>query len=463
MTRIMKKIIMLILFLSFYKASHTIHRSGFEQENAAMENAFYVDSLKLNKIPLYFQSTINQKAEYYGQIINEPFELRSITSTRFFPVDISFFIADAKYDEGKLKILEFGEGPRSRFNGYDTLYGRGKMWAYFWQYLEQFQIPIWYVDPNIDKNNVQKEVGFKEFKKINGIALKNMQELIENDAFQHTAHQDPPKNKYSIKDYKGIIIFRHKNASHDIIEEFKRNFPYFIVVDNASSLHVNNKYLTSLLFNDKQLTHYRPQCKSYLKQYSPSLATQIIKDFHCNTYVIKPLTAFKGNGVIIVKKETLNKVLYHILKKTKIIRRSKNPTYNHWARNKNKKFIVEECEASKYIKVGGKTYDPTMRMVFCLHYEKGKIYLTMLGGYWKLPPRALEEQGTLIEKSKSKIVPNRASSAKIAQNDMKNAQRLFQKVLPLVYLKMLESQRIKNIRNLPVEPIPYLRSMLTNK
>lgn len=102
-------------------------------------------------------------------------------------------------------------------------------------------------------------------------------------------------------------------------------------------------------------------------------------------------------------------------------------------------------------------------MVFCLHYDEGKIFLTFLDGYWKLPSCALEERGTLIEKTKSKIVPYKPSSTRISQEDMKNSQELFQKVLPLVYLKMLQTPNIRDVRHLPNEPVPYLRSMSSCK
>lgn len=51
------------------------------------------------------------------------------------PDDIAFCIADLKFADKKLKILEFGGGQRSGFKGFRLLYGEGKMWGNVWRYL----------------------------------------------------------------------------------------------------------------------------------------------------------------------------------------------------------------------------------------------------------------------------------------------------------------------------------------
>ncbi|MCA9508924.1 MAG: hypothetical protein KC505_10935, partial [Myxococcales bacterium] len=61
------------------------------------------------------------------------------------PTDVSFCMADVKFDGENLKILEFGDCAESMFTGYNTLYGKGAVWAEFWRYLKKFRVPIWYV------------------------------------------------------------------------------------------------------------------------------------------------------------------------------------------------------------------------------------------------------------------------------------------------------------------------------
>ena len=70
--------------------------------------------------------------------------LSSYAQTNY-PADISFCIADIKFDGKNIKICELGQGSRSRFKGYDALYGKGKVWTAFWEYLAKFQKPFWIV------------------------------------------------------------------------------------------------------------------------------------------------------------------------------------------------------------------------------------------------------------------------------------------------------------------------------
>lgn len=359
-------------------------------------------------------------------------------------VDISFFIADIKYDGNKLKILEFGQGPRSRFKGSDALCGKGTIWGKFWKYLEQWNLPIWYVGPSINQESTKDEINFKIFKSIqNTYAVETLSKLLSDYEFQKTIQKESPKNKSIIYEYQGIVVFRHKNASSLEIEIFKKTFPYMIVIDHASSPYVNNKYTTNLLFNEDELKIFRPRCNVYEKNYTTTLAQKIIADMNCDIYVIKPINGFKGDGVIMARKKNLDIILYNILNKTNAIQKSKNPTYNHWAKDKNKNFIVEEYEPSKIVKIDGLSYDPTLRMAFCLEYNNHEIKITHLDGYWKLPPKGLEEQGTLVEKTKSKINPNRTTtSAMIEDNDRDQVQKILNTIMPRVYKKMLKTRSI---------------------
>ena len=99
--------------------------------------------------------------------------------------------------------------------------------------------------------------------------------------------------------------------------------------------------------------------------------------------MIKPLNAFKGSGIIITHASNLDDHLRNILpmeKRSKKIRSttSVSDAEKYWLKDKNQNFIVEEYEASQPIEVESNLYDPTMRMVFTLHYDEGKIHLTFL-------------------------------------------------------------------------------------
>ena len=103
-------------------------------------------------------------------------------------------------------------------------------------------------------------------------------------------------------------------------------------------------------------------------------------------------------------------------------------------------FLIEEYAPSKPVTLGGKQFDATLRMVFVLDYDQvaNEINLTFLGDYWKLPEKALDEEGTLTERHKSKIVTNRESSIEVDPQDRLVVMNILGGALPKLYLKMIE-------------------------
>ncbi|MBY0353454.1 hypothetical protein K2W90_03755 [Candidatus Babeliales bacterium] len=380
--------------------------------------------------------------------------------------DISFLILDAKYSKNKMKILEFGEGPRSRFAGYDKLFGDGKIWEMFWHYTSQFKKQVWYVGPALKEKSAQNEIAFKKFNSIGGIAVTSIKDLVRHPKFPA---QKEITEEHNISSYEGIVIFRHLNAADEVVTAFKKQYPHLLVLDSATGRHVNNKYLTSTLFDTKQLSDYRPQCKAYPKQYKKDLAQTIINEFGCSMLVIKPLNAFKGEGIVVTHQKDLDTHLKNILTVPQITKKTKSATTlsdieKYWARDKNKSFIVEEYESSQPIDIKGDLYDPTMRMVFTMHYDNKKIHLTFLDGYWKLPAKPLVGDGTLNEKHISKIGSSGISSAAISSVDLNNAKLALQKALPRLYFKMMKTTKhVQNSKSLPLKPVTLLRNAAPTK
>ncbi len=375
--------------------------------------------------------------------------------------DISFLIADIKFNDKGLKILEFGQCTRSKFKGYDALYGAGKIWSQFWHYLSQFNKPIWYVGDYIFKDQDRyNQVAYQEFEEMGGHYAHNIR-LIEKDPKFIELSKQPFEKPDHIDSYNGIIVCAHTSPSSSVLKKFKRKYPQFLVLDDVAGPHVNNKYLTSLFFDEDDLKQFRPQCKAYKKEYNKSLASQIINEFLCKYYVIKPLSAAKGYGVIITTHKRLDYMLKNIINRSNKVQFSHDPTFRHWLFDRNKKFIVEEFETSKTITVEGRRYDPTMRMVFALHYDQGKIHLTFIDGYWKLPVKSLDEKGTLTQKRKSNINPKRASSAKIAPNDLEQVKTTLSYALPKIYYKMLQKIKTRHISidHTDDAPITLLRNL----
>ncbi|MBX9831348.1 ankyrin repeat domain-containing protein [Candidatus Babeliales bacterium] len=366
------------------------------------------------------------------------------TRLHHLPIDISFVISDLKFDkDGNVKILELGEGPRSYFKGHETLYGKGKIWESMWHYFSQLGLPVWYVGRKPDSLWTQATIGGKKFIEIGGQFADSLTELKRDPLFQKLAALPTSSQPQALAECKGIIVLRHHYTSKGLLQDFKKNYPDFIILDSVTSAYVNNKYTTSLLFNDDRLKAYKPRWKAYPKIYTKDLAQTIINDLKTNTVVLKPLSAANGWGVLIVDKHDLDTTLRMILKNTASVATNPDKSYNYWAQDRNRDFLVEEYVPSKTITVRGKEYDATMRVVFLLSYHDGKIYTTFLGHYWKLPLHALDADVDLTKKHKSKIGSNDQipSSAKVAPEDCEQVKKVLQEFLPKIYLKMLLSKQ----------------------
>lgn len=346
------------------------------------------------------------------------------------PDDISFCIADLKYDGKNLKVLEFGDCGQSLFNGHDALYGRGSVWEKFWNYLARFNMPVWYV------GYAGKSTGSDALDRIGGQSAQSivrLQGAVELDA--------RAKGMRNLKNYQGIVFVR-RDHQRPAIEAMRRKFPSIIFVNQVAYPHVVNKHNTNLLFQDDQeLKVYRPACKSCKKRYTPLLAQSIIDEMKSDLYVVKPIDGSRGRGVIFVTKDELDVTLRTILYDREVLKKMSNQSpycYGFWLLGKAKNFLVEEYVPSKKITVEGKQYDATMRLVFATYRINGKVGVDILGAYWKLPAKAISEQGSFVDKHRSDIHGTASvSSAKVSTQDLKAVSALFCPMMEKVYNKML--------------------------
>ena len=346
------------------------------------------------------------------------------------PDDISFCIADLKFDGKNLKVLEFGDSGQSLFNGHDALYGRGSVWEKFWNYLAHFQLPIWYV------GHVGKSTGSDALGRIGGQSAQSvvrLQAMVEADA--------RAKGVRNFKNYKGIVFVR-RDHQRSAIEVMKRKFPSIIFINQATYSHIVNKHNTNLLFqDDEELNAYRPVCKSSKKRYTPTLAKSIIDEIKSDLYVVKPTDGSRGRGVIFVTKDELDSTLKTILYDREALKKMCNQLpycYGFWQFGQAKNFLVEEYVSSKPITVEGKQYDATMRLVFTTYRINGKAGIDILGAYWKLPAKALSEEGSFVDKHRSDIhATTSISSAKVSAQDLKGVSDLFCPMMAKIYNKIL--------------------------
>lgn len=345
--------------------------------------------------------------------------------------DISFCIADIKFDGENIKILEFGDGAESMFAGHDALYGSGSIWKKFWHDLAQYKMPIWFV------GNHGRSLGVDVLEKLGGQCIQSVPRLVPK------INQDmQAQNIRYASGYQGIVFVK-RAFQERAVAGLRKKYLNLTFVNQIAHQHVVNKHRTNLLFQeDKALRSFRPACKSCSKKYSSRLAQSIIESFNRDIYVIKPTDSSRGRGVIFTTKDELDTTLRILLQDQWALNRvgKEYPySYGFWQVDKARNFMIEEYVPSKPITVDGKNYDATMRLVFTAHCVDKKIAVHILGAYWKLPSKALSENGSLTEKHRSNIHnTSHAGSAKVSGHDLKIVSELFCPMMEKVYQKMLD-------------------------
>jgi len=409
------------------------------------------------------QQNIPTNNKKFLKILSEGIEYE-FSNKNNFKADISYLFADVKYRDGVLKICEFGQGKNSNI-AMSELIIDGQVekiikpyWSIFWTYLRQFNLPIWYVGPEIRKpRSLQSELTLYDalawdvFQEIGGYSTRDLNSLAQDIRFKTQLNKKQIFKPDDMSTYKGIIVYRYRDdrfPSHrKALDNFKVTHPDFLVIDMVSWEYAASKEKLAGLVQEAGLGECKPKWGIYPKEYTKDLAQKIMRDLGCDMFVIKPVNSGRSNGIIFVEKTDLDMVLKKILQHKKS--QEKLESFNHrpyntqlfeyWELDPNDTFMVEEYQPSKSLMIRNKMYDPTMRIVFTLCHNKGKIHANILGAYWKIPGKALTEDGTLTEKHKTVSVPTPGLSGLcITAHDMKGVKALAYKFLPKIYEYMLE-------------------------
>ncbi len=337
-----------------------------------------------------------------------------IHAETIYPVDISYMVSDFKYSqEHGLKICEVQHGAVSTVNG--DLYisgGNGSISAMIVNFFDRFSNKKWAagpVYPPLRRSLAAKGWGLE----------RSIKTLAKDPAFLECAEL-PPVDLSSIASYGGIVY-----AACDVVRDFNffRNaYPGVLFIDAATLPYWIDKHKMNVLFNQNaELKEYKADWELYPKKYDSLLAERIQKKMPSELYVIKPRREFLGNGVIVVADKELDGVLQMILEPQISLKKHPDENYSYWWRNADESFIIEKYYMSDYLRFshklsekadaliseneGGYHYDATMRIAFILKYDRGKMSYHCLGGFWKLPFKAIEEEGTLNERRISICAP----------------------------------------------------------
>lgn len=359
-------------------------------------------------------------------------------SGRRLPDDISFGVADMKYDGKQVKICEFGDGAFSAFVGYDLLYGTGAMWKKFWKHLSRFYAPVWLIDPAASEPDQWAIKGIDTFRSLHGHLVSDLEQLKKNIT---RGKKGTLRKRLCIGKYKAIIFSMWRPKMQTISPKaILKEFPSSLCVGKFTRTQMSNKRLSNKLFNDQWMRQFRPACKLCPKKYTPTLAQSIIDELKADMFVIKPENSTLSQGVIAVTCDDLDAALRLILQEPERLNdESIEPAYKYWAHDKNDIFLVEAYAPSKIIQAQGKSFDATLRIAFCMHYIDGKPSVTILDGFWKFPAKSLDDKGSLIDKHISNVyVGSGVRSAKVDPADMGHIREIMPPLLKKVYMNILK-------------------------
>jgi hypothetical protein len=319
-----------------------------------------------------------------------------------YPVDVSYLVSDFKYSqEHGLKICEVQHGSLSALHG--DLYilgGDGSISPMLADFFALFPMKKWtagWIYPSIKRSLAAKE----------WVVGKSMKMLLKDPTFLEYSAMFPI-DPYSITSYAGIVY-----ADYDVVRNFSsycKAYPGILFMNAATFPYWRDKYKMNALFDlNDELKQYKADWRLYPKRYDSLLSERIQEEMPSEFYVIKPRSQVLANGVIIVASRDLDSVLQMILTPLASLERHPDKKYSYWWKNEDDTFLIEKYYKSDYLcfssplneKISCEReyhYDATMRLAYILQYDEGKMTYLCLGGFWKLPSKALEEEGTLNEK-----------------------------------------------------------------
>jgi hypothetical protein len=315
---------------------------------------------------------------------------------------LSYLVADFKYSqEDGVKICEVQHGSLSAWDG--DLYlagGDGSIAPKFAAFFDRFPAKKWAV--GLIYPPLQRSLAAKGWE-----VEHSLKTLVKDPTFlKHAASR--PVDPFSVDAYSGMVYGDFELARN--ISSYRKAYPGILFINAPTFPYWRDKSKMNALFDQsEELGGYKAEWRLYPKKYDSLLSERIREELPSEFYVIKPRSETLGNGVIVVASSDLDRVLKLILDPLPGLQGHPEKKYSYWFKNRNDTFLIEKYYESDYLRLPlplsgevaretGYHYDATMRVAFILEYDCGETTYHRLGGFWKLPSKALEEEGTLNEK-----------------------------------------------------------------
>jgi hypothetical protein len=357
------------------------------------------------------------------------FNLCAVILYAGYPVDISYLVSDFKYSrEYGVKICEVQQGSLSALTG--DLYisrGDGSISPKIAQFFALLPMKKWTVGLLYSPlKRSLNEWG----------SHPSLNTLLKDPLFLQSA-AELPANPFSLDSY-AALLYAGSDAARNF-SFYSHAYPGVLLIDRANLPYWKDKYKMNALFDSSdELKQYKADWRLYPKKYNPFLSARIQEEMPSHLYVIKPRSECLAGGVIVIASEDLDPLLQMILEPTPSLKNHPDKKYAYWSSNRDDTFLIEKYYPSDDLThFGAYHYDATLRLAFILQCNQGKTTYHCLGGFWKLPPKALEEEGTLNEKRISLCEP--PFYAPIDPGLFQEANAQMEKAMLLLYEIMLNN------------------------
>lgn len=344
---------------------------------------------------------------------------------------VSYWCADLKFTPaGQTKILEFGLGFRSGFEGYRQLYGHS-MHSLFWSYASKgLGLKGWYAP----HPRAVAQLGAQRLRELH--ALRTLEERggvirpLEQLPSRYESFVDGSKgwDPTDLATYSGLLVYQHRlggGLSPPEVEALVQKCPGLIRLDAGGAIFagVENKFFTRSFLGDNG--NVTPRWRVLLKRNAVRQVPNILREIPSDRYVLKPIDLTLGLGVVVVRSENLKSAFERLFQN------------GGWKADTHPIFILETYEPSVPLPVGDKVYDPTLRMAFILWRSRGTTGIQFLDGYWKLPVHSLGWEG-LQGKTISKVGLRKNASAPVAPEVKTAVMAQLGEVLPPFFERLVD-------------------------
>ncbi|NDD54128.1 hypothetical protein EBZ39_09660 [bacterium] len=337
----------------------------------------------------------NLAAEEISSILENTHTIQA-PELRGCPPDVSFGVADVKYNRGKLKVVECGSGEYAYFGDHElAINGKshlitGPYWGLVWHFLKSFGKPIWFVTQEPEFANA---FALETLEACGGKVVPTLQALQKDPDFTSLKQRSAQTTPHTMQDAAGIIVFRSTYDKRRNCSAFCKENPSFVVLNAHTRKFFAKKEATYRFFEQAGMGHALPMTKIYTHAFSPDLAENILRSLpKFEHLIIKPTDGSLARGVNIVKRDDLHRLLPDILQQTLSSRTGKRPA-GIFPINRHvfASFMASEFFPSQTLLVDGKPWDPTMRVMYVMWHDQGVIRTNVLGCYWKIAGAPLND------------------------------------------------------------------------